>query len=124
MTLYEEMQQIGRELLTDPDFKQGTIRYIEIVPGNGTADNPGPSTLVPHDIPGGVAKGVSYKYVKDGLALSSDKTVTLPVVAGLTIDMKGFIEIDGAKHKIVQDISTPAAGTRVVWKFIVRKGTQ
>lgn len=123
MALYDEMQQIARELLNDPDFKQGTIRYIAIVPGNGPADNPGPSTAVPHDIPGGVAKGVSYKYVKDGLALSTDKTVILPIVAGLVIDMKGFIEIDGVRHKIVQDISTPAAGTRVVGKYIVRKGS-
>lgn len=122
MTFYDEMRDIATEILTDPDFKQGTIEYVRIVPGNGPIDNPGPSTPVVTLIPGGVAKGVSYKYVKDGLALSTDKTVILPVTPGVTPNMKDFIDIDGIRHKIVQDISAPAAGGRVVWKFIVRIG--
>jgi len=123
MNFYEEMQNVATEILTDPEFKQGTIHYVKLTPGAGPIDNPGPSTSVATLMPGGVAKGVSFKYVKDGLALSTDLTVILPVPAGLTSDMKDFIDIDGVRYKIVQDISTPAAGTRVVWKFIVRKGT-
>jgi len=46
----------------------------------------------------------------------------MPVVSGVTPNMRDFIEVDGERLKIVQDISTPAAGVRVVWKFIVRKG--
>ena len=123
MAIYDEMQNLARDILTEPEFKQGKIEYVQIVPGNGPVDNPGPSRTVVTEMLGGVARGVSYKYVKDGLALSSDKTVTLPVVAGITPDMKDFIDIDGVRYKMVQDISTPAAGTRVVWKFIVRKGS-
>ena len=123
MAIYDEMQNLARDILTDPEFKQAKIEYVQIVPGNGPVDNPGPSRTVVTEMLGGVARGVSYKYVKDGLALSSDKTVTLPVVAGITPDMKDFIDIDGVRYKMVQDISTPAAGTRVVWKFIVRKGS-
>lgn len=121
MTLYDEMQNLARDILSDPDFKQSPIRYIAIIPGSGTPDDPGPSTSVPYDLDA-VAKGVSYKYVKDGLALSTDKTVTAAIRSDLVPDMKGFIEIDGERYKIVQDITAPAAGTRVVWKWIVRKG--
>lgn len=122
MALYDEMRAIATEILTDPDFKQGSIAYVKLVPGNGPIDNPGAATLVSTPIPGGVAKGVSYKYVKDGLALSTDKTVILPITTDLVADTRDFIDIDGIRHKIVQDISAPAAGTRVVWKFIVRIG--
>lgn len=121
MPIYDEMQEVARELLSDPEFKQGKIELVRIVPGNGPLDNPGPSTSVLIEIPGGVARGVSYKYVKDGLALSSDKTVIVPV--GVVIKMSDFIDIDGERFKIIQDISSPAAGTRVVHKFIVRKGS-
>lgn len=122
MSIYDEMREIAGELLSDPEFKQGTMRYMKIVPGSGPVDDPGPSTPQYTALPGGVARGVSYKYVKDGLALSTDKTVIFPVVPGLTTNMKDFIEIDGVLYKMVQDISVPAAGTRVVNKFIVRKG--
>jgi len=123
MTFYQEMQNLANELLSDPNFKQGVIEYVRIVPGSGPIDNPGPSTIVKTELPGGVVKGVSFKYVKDGLALSTDLTVTVPVHSDITVNMRDFIDIDGTRFKIVQDISSPAAGTRVVWKFIVRKGS-
>ncbi|AHJ10701.1 hypothetical protein P106B_18 [Rhizobium phage vB_RglS_P106B] len=119
MGFYDEMQNIASDVLSE--FKQGTINYIKIVPGAGPADDPGPSTPTPYALDA-VAKGVSFKFVKDGLALSTDLTVTAAVRSDLVPDMKGFIEIDGVRYKIVQDISTPAAGTRAVWKWIVRKG--
>lgn len=119
MSFYDEMQKVASDVLSE--FKQGTIKYVEIVAGSGPADNPGPSTPASYDLDA-VAKGVSFKYVRDGLALSTDLTVTAAVRSDVTPNMKGFIEIDGVRYKIVQDISTPAAGTRAVWKFIVRKG--
>lgn len=119
MTFYDEMQNIASDVLKE--FKQGTISYVELVPGSGPVDNPGPSTRVLHALDA-VSRGVSYKYVKDGLALSTDLTVTAAVKSGLVPSPKGFIRIDGIDYKIVQDISVPAAGTRAVWKWIVRKG--
>jgi hypothetical protein len=116
---YDEMQKIASDVLKD--FKQGVIKYIDIVPTSGPADEPGAPTVVEYELDA-VAKGVSYKFVKDGLALSTDLTVTSAVLSGLTPNLRGFIEIDGNRYKIVQDISTPAAGTRAVWKWIVRKG--
>ena len=122
MSIYDEMQKIASDVLSDPEFKQGVISYVRIVPGSGPEDDPGPPTEIITPVLGGVVRGVSYKYVKDGLALSTDKIVTMPVVSGVTPNMRDFIEVDGERLKIVQDISTPAAGVRVVWKFIVRKG--
>lgn len=122
MSLYDEMQKIASDVLSDPEFKQGVISYVRIMPGSGPIDDPGPADEIITPVLGGVVRGVSYKYVKDGLALSTDKTVVIPVVPGITPNMRDFIEVDGERLKIVQDISTPAAGIRVVWKFIVRKG--
>jgi hypothetical protein len=117
---YDDMQKIASDVLKE--FKQGTIRYIDIVPGSGPADEPGAPTKTAYDLDA-VAKGVSYKFVKDSLALSTDLTVTAAVQSGFTPNMRGLVEIDGVEYKIVQDISTPAAGTRAVWKWIVRKGS-
>ena len=122
MSIYDEMQKIASDVLSDPEFKQGVISYVRIVPGSGPEDDPGPANEIITPVLGGVVRGVSYKYVKDGLALSTDKIVTMPVVASIVPNMRDFIEVDGERLKIVQDISTPAAGVRVVWKFIVRKG--
>ncbi|QWY83164.1 head-to-tail joining protein [Rhizobium phage RHph_X2_24] len=119
MAFYDEMQTVASELLNE--FKQGAIKYVQIVPGAGPIDEPGPSTEVVTDVDA-VARGVSFKYVQSGLALASDLTVTIAYNAAVTPNMRDFIEIDGVRYKIIQDISTPAAGTRVVWKFIVRKG--
>ena len=33
-----------------------------------------------------------------------------------------FVEVDGVRYKIIRDVSVPAAGTKVVWKFLIRKG--
>lgn len=119
MTFYDEMQNVASEVLKE--FKQGAIKYVQIVPGNGPIDEPGPSTTVEVDVDA-VAKGVSFKYVRDGLALATDLTVTIAYNASITPNMRDFISIDGVRYKIVEDISVPAAGSRVVWKFIVRKG--
>jgi hypothetical protein len=115
---YEEMQKVASDVLSE--FKQGAIVYVKTVPGNGPADNPGEPTTVRTTLDA-VSKGVSFKFVSDGLALSTDLTVTAAVVDGLTPDARDFIEIDGVSHKIVQDVSVPGAGVRAVWKFIVRK---
>ena len=118
-SFYQEMQNISSELMEE--FKQGTIQYIDVSSSGGTPDEPGAVVQTPYDL-NATVKGVSFKYVKDGLALSTDLTVIAAIRSDVTPNMKGFISIDGVKHKIIQDISTPAAGIRTVWKWIVRKG--
>lgn len=119
MSIYDEMRdQVAKPLLKE--FKQGTVELVQRVQGTGTIDDPGAATEVftPLDA---VVRGVSLKYMRDGFAVSTDLVVTAALVDEITPTRNDFIEIDGVRHKIIQDISPPAAGSRVVWKFIVRK---
>lgn len=115
---YTEMQNVASEVLGE--FKQGVITLTQSTPGAGPADNPGAPTTVTHTLDA-VVKGASFKYVSMGLALASDMIVTAAVIAGVTPKKDDVITIDGKKYKVVQDVSAPAAGTRAVWKLIVRK---
>lgn len=119
MSIYDELTSVVSEVMSE--FKQGSIKLVSITPGTGPADEPGEPTesLTTLDA---VARGVSSKYVKDGLALASDLMVSAAVVAGVTPKNSDFIEIDSVRYKIVQIMNLPAAGTKLVWKFIVRKG--
>ena len=119
MTIYEELKLVASDLLKE--FKQGIINLVKITPGNGPADNPGSPTSVNHVLDA-VVRGVSFRYVKQGLAVITDLEVTSAVVDGVTPSEKDFISIDSVTYKIVQMMSVPSAGTKVVWKFIVRKG--
>lgn len=119
MTIYDELQSIASEIMSE--FKQGTVNLIKITPGTGPADNPGAATSVSHSLDA-VVKGVSFKYVSQGLAVSSDLEITASVIDSVIPSEKDFIQIDGTQYKIVQLINIPAAGTQVTWKFIVRKG--
>jgi hypothetical protein len=118
MSIYDELKPLAAEILGE--FKQGTIKLVRRVAGAGPIDNPGAATETETTLDA-VAKGVTFRYVKDGFALSTDLMVTSAVVDGVTPTKDDFIDIDGTRYKIVEDISPPAAGTRVVWKFIVRK---
>jgi hypothetical protein len=118
MTIYDDLKPVVTELLGE--FKQGTINLIQITSGTGAADDPGAPTETTHALSATV-KGVSFKYVRDGFALSSDLVVIAAVVEGITPSKNDFIDIDSIRYKIIEDMSVPAAGTRVAWKFLVRK---
>lgn len=119
MTIYDDLLPVTKEIMAE--FKQGTVNYIQITPGSGPADNPGASTETPTPLDA-VVSGVSFKYVSNGFALSSDLMVTAATVDGVTPNEKGFIDVDGTRYKIIRDMSAPAAGGNLVWKFIIRKG--
>ncbi len=118
MTIYDELQTIGAEVLKE--FKQGTVTLVQVTPGAGPADDPGAPTETSYTLDA-VVRGVSYKYVRDGFAVATDLELSVAVIAGLTPTFKDFIVIDGERYKIIQDVSAPSAGTRAVWKFLVRK---
>ena len=118
MPFYDDMQSLASDIIEE--FQQGVIVYVENTPGNGPADDPGPSVPVDHPVNGTVA-GVKFKYVQQGIAVASDLQVTMAVASGFTPDMKGFVKIDGVTYKIVKVIPKPAAGTPVAYILIVRK---
>lgn len=118
MSIYDDLRPIATEILSE--FKQGTVKLIQVTTGTGSADNPGAptETIIPLDA---VVKGAPFKYIRDGFAAATDMMVTAAPIDGVTVGANDFIEIDGNQCKIIGDMSTPAAGTRVVWKFLVRK---
>lgn len=124
MSIYDEMQSLTKELLSDPEFNQGgtgKIEFVRIIPGNGPIDEPGEPTIekIPLDA---AARGATFKYVSTGLAAASDLQVVAAVVDGLEPTDKDFIEVNGERCKIMQILPRPAAGTTVAWLFIVQRG--
>lgn len=119
MGFYEDMQAVASDVIGT--FQQGVINYVQIVPGNGPVDNPGPSTPVRFGI-SATATGVLFKYVQSGLAVASDLQVIAPVDPRYVPDMKGRVEVDGKSYKIVAVQPIPPAGTPVVNVLILRIG--
>jgi hypothetical protein len=63
MTIYDEMKAVGAELLGE--FKQGSIKIIQIVAGTGPDDNPGESVETSYTLDATV-RGAPFKYIRDG----------------------------------------------------------
>lgn len=118
MSIYDELKPVAQSLLKE--FKQGSISLVQITPGTGAADDPGTPVEKSYNLDATVT-GAPFRYVRDNLATVSDMLVTAAVIDGITITKNDFIVIDGIRCKIIEDVSVPAAGTRVAWKFLVRK---
>lgn len=124
MALYDDMRALARDILTDPDFKQGVCYLIKPNPGTGPAYNPGSGGVPPAPIllPGAVAKGVPQKFIISQVAVQGDLLVTASVVEGVTIDMAhDKIRYDGNDYKIVSFMPVPPNGVTIVWKFIIHR---
>lgn len=119
MSIYDDLAADVPAILKK--FGQGGIKLIGLTSAAGAADEPGTPTETETSLDA-TARGVSYTYIRSGAALASDLMVTSAPVAGVTPKMSDFIEIDSVRYKIVQIVHLPAAGTKLVWKFIVRKG--
>lgn len=119
MTIYDDLQATAFDILEE--FDQGGIKLISLTAGSGDPDDPGEPTEVTTLLKG-VAKGASFRYMREGFAVSGDLEVTVAVQAGVTPSIDDFIEVKGVRYKIIRDISVPAAGTTCAWKFIVRRG--
>jgi hypothetical protein len=119
MSIYDELRPVVKEIMGE--FKRGLITLVKITPASGPADDPGAPTETVYSLDA-VAKGVNLKFVKVGLAVSTDLMVIAAPVDGVVVTEKDFITLDGVRHKIVEDISSLAAGEKIVWKLIFRKG--
>lgn len=119
MTIYDDLRPTVTEIMDE--FKQGVVTLIQVTAGSGPIDNPGPSIETSHALTATV-KGVSFKFVKDGLAVSSDLEVTSATISTVIPDENDFISIDDTRYKIVKFILIPPTTDTIAWKFIVRKG--
>lgn len=119
MTFYEDMQKTASDILSE--FNQGEIKLIQFTYPNTSPDEPGEPVETVHDLKGTVS-GINFQYIQEGFIPETDLTLVVSVVKSITININDIVEIDGVKYKIVKDISTPSAGVKVVWKFIIRRG--
>ena len=123
MAFYEDMQKLASSVMKE--FKQGSVKLIQYnETKGGTLDEPSELAEKVYNLDATVS-GVSFKYLINSYAVASDLTVTAGVIQGVTPTINDFIEIEGARHKIIRDISAaPNAvnGKPVVWRFICRKG--
>lgn len=119
MSIYDDLQSVVQGVMAD--FKQGVIEYGAVTTGGGSVDDPGASSVAWTTLAGAVANGVSAYYVTAGLALASDKQVTMAVQAGVTPRLKDLIRIDGVQYKITRVMTKPEAGTPVAYVLFVQR---
>ncbi len=120
MSIYDDLKSLSTNLLTE--FDQGGVQLVKITTAvGGTPDDPGTPTETLHDLKATV-QGVPSEYVKNGFAVVGDLEVTCALIDGMNVGISDFITIKSIRYKIVRDMITPAAGSAVVWKFIVRRG--
>lgn len=119
MNPYLKFQKLAKKPMKQ--WKQGVVELVQLTEGAGTDDNPGTPTETRYTLDATASKA-SYKYVNTGFALATDMVIISSVIDDVVPTMNDFIEVDGVRHKIVSDISVPAAGTKVLWKFIIRSG--
>lgn len=114
---YKDMQDVATNLISE--FKQGQVVYIDLKPGDGPADDPGPAVETRHPVEG-TARGVSFRYIDKTNIVATDLQVT---ISGKNVEPKitGFMEVDGVRHKIIRVVSKPAAGIPVAFTVIFRK---
>lgn len=117
MSVYSDLQSVAGGILKD--FNQGNISYIKIVKGVGDIDEP-LTVETPFNV-NGVVHGVKFKYVQNGLAISTDMQATIAVDSRFVPAASDFLDVDGVRYKITKAIPKPAAGDVVVNVLILRK---
>lgn len=130
MGFYEEMRdEVATPLLEE--FAQGAVILTkpgETVPGENPWDPPVEGEPVVYTLDATV-KGVSQKYIDGTTVLATDLEVLVSTVGRdasgnpVAIDPDfgaDTLTIDGQVMTLVRDLSVPAAGTKVVLKYIVR----
>jgi hypothetical protein len=119
-SVYDEMRVVAAELMDDPDFKQGVVRYISYAVPAGTSPDEGGEPVATATVLKATVRPVSTKYVDGSHIVQSDRQVTV-ANTGTEPSMEGSIEIDGVVYKIIEIMPRPAAGTPVVYTVIVRR---
>lgn len=122
---YKDMRGIandilGSELGQSDTKKRQTINYVHLTPGNGPADDPGPSGEAAYPL-NGTASGVSQKYVDNSIIIQSDLQVMMGYRDDIEPNISGFVTVNSVRHKLIAVKRVPEAGTVVVWVLVIRK---
>lgn len=118
MSIYDDMRDIASDVFAE--FKQGSVSYVDVAATAGARpDLPGVSVETITAI-NATVRPVSTNYVDGSHIVQSDKQVSMPN-DGVTPSIKGFVVIDGARHKIIEVMANPAAGEAVSFTLIVRR---
>ncbi len=122
MSIYNDLQKVAADLIGE--FRQGdenTFQYIALTAGTGgTPDNPAKPVETPTSF-NAVARGAQFKYVDGTNILASDMQLSMPANLDVVPSIKGFIEVDGRRHKIVGVNAVPPAGVPVVYRIFYRR---
>lgn len=118
MSIYDEMREVTKEILGNPDFKQGSTQLIRILPGSGPVDDPGPPVETSIEIDGAV-RGVSWTFVQKSIAVGTDLQITHAAVDGVEPSIRDFVQVDGKRHKVKSVIRRPSAGVAVAYTLIL-----
>jgi hypothetical protein len=120
---YGKMQKLATGLLEQ--FNAADIALIKLVPGNGPAHNPGPSTKQTTKLSGVplaiTVNNATSMIVPGSLVQIGDLQVITNVVDGIEPTAADLMMIDGVTYRIVAFNKTPNGPSRVVWKFFVRR---
>ena len=114
---HDQLRDVASQLFEQ--FKQGVVQYVALTPQAGaTPDEPGEPVETSTTV-NATVRAVSTKYVDGTSVLQTDKEISLPN-DGIYPDPKGFFLVDGIRHKIIEKMNRPAAGTPVSFTCIVR----
>lgn len=117
---YGQMATIADNLLTR--FNQATITLVRVGAVTGPSYAPGKPVETLEMMTGAVARGVSTKYIVNGLANAGDLEVTIKARNVTAPSLSDAVLINDVRYKIVSVETIPAAATPIVYKLVVRRG--
>ena len=116
MGFYDEMADVVTEILSDPDFKQGTVYLIKTTRGVSNIATPWlPAAETTQQIElDSVTRRVDERYVDGSTILMTDNMVTF-AVPSVTPSMTDRLMVDGRIYLMKGLVQVPAAGTPVAY---------
>jgi len=119
MGFYDDMQDVVDDVLSE--FKQGVIQYIELIPGTGPDENPGPPSEKPPVTLDAVARKAEFRYVNGTTIIESDVQISFAIRTDIEFKVDDFVTVDGVRMKITRAMTIPPAGTPVLHVLFARR---
>lgn len=122
MSIYDEMRAVASNVMGDPEFNHGEVRYVSVATDPGASpDEAGTPIETVSDPINATAQPVSTKYLSGTSIVETDVQLTVPNDGIATPEMSGKMRIDGVDYKIIVVMARPSKGEPIVWTVIVRR---